>query len=411
MPYVAPSYGGVKAEVLLVLRDPGPMTQTSVGSGMLSAENDDPGAERAATLLDDVGLDQERVVSWNAHPWYINRKPTGPELDKGVDALVRLLELLPRLRVIMLLGGDAQAMWRRFQRAHPAMAARYRTIATYHTGNQAFIGSKEVRDVRLANLRAAFLEAANAVEGAGEARAVASSGAQRELVAPAATGGATAAGEFRLGSRVAEAVVRSATGTAESRWAAAQSRARTSAGTTADEKVAVMIRSFSAELAAVGASVGVGAAAPALGTALGVAASVTEAGYTARRLADLILTIAAIRGMSGEDVEERKAWVLSVMAFGNSASTGFSKLAGEMGKGLGKRATAKIPTEALRRINRAVGRTIITKYGTKRGVLAIGKVLPLGFGAAIGGSANYVLVRQVGRHADRFFKDIGARDD
>jgi hypothetical protein len=51
-PYVAPIYGGVNARLLSVLRDPGPMTDpTARGSGFLCLENDDPAAERFATLL------------------------------------------------------------------------------------------------------------------------------------------------------------------------------------------------------------------------------------------------------------------------------------------------------------------------------------------------------------------------
>lgn len=46
MPYAAPWHGGVEARVLSVLRDPGPKTQDTVGSGFLCVENDDPTAER-----------------------------------------------------------------------------------------------------------------------------------------------------------------------------------------------------------------------------------------------------------------------------------------------------------------------------------------------------------------------------
>lgn len=410
MPYVAPTYGGVHAEILLVLRDPGPKTREGSGSGMLSAENDDPGAERAASLLDEAGLSQRQVVSWNAYPWYINRKPTSTERDAGVEALARLLELLPKLKVVMLLGGDAKAVWSKLKRAHPTLAGRFEVIETYHTGNQAFIGTKEVRDARMAHLGAAFAKAAAKVREQSMQLEPASSSRPDDLerksrpeleqVPQAPPYGASAP------RRAAEAFVNAATGNAERRWTAAQRRAEAHADLAPDERVTAAIRSFATELGAVGATVGASAAAPGVGTGVGLAASFAEVGVTARRLADLILTIAAIRGMSSEDLEERKAWVLSVLAFGNSASAGFSRLAGEMGKGLGKKATAKVPSEVLRQINRTLGRTIITKYGTKRGAMAIGKLLPLGIGAAIGGSANYVLVRQVGRQADHFFKAI-----
>jgi hypothetical protein len=40
-------------------------------------------------------------------------------------------------------------------------------------------------------------------------------------------------------------------------------------------------------------------------------------------------------------------------------------------------------------------------------VVALGKVLPFGIGAAVGGSSNFLLTRQVGHHADKFFNTIG----
>lgn len=48
------------------------------------------------------------LLPWNAYPWYINRKPTTAELDAAAEPLRRLIGLLPRLRVVLLHGGDAQ---------------------------------------------------------------------------------------------------------------------------------------------------------------------------------------------------------------------------------------------------------------------------------------------------------------
>jgi hypothetical protein len=160
VPYVAPIYGGVEAEMLSVLRDPGPMTDSAHGgSGFLCLENDDPAAELFATLLADAGLTPARMNPWNAYPWYINRQPKAAELAAGLDPLQRLLELLPRLSVVMLNGGDAQNLWRRFTAAHPTLAAAYHVLPTYHTARQAFIGTREVREARMADLREKFAKA------------------------------------------------------------------------------------------------------------------------------------------------------------------------------------------------------------------------------------------------------------
>jgi len=161
VPYVAPLYGGIHAELLSVLRDPGPMTNAEKdGSGFLCLENDDAAAELFATLLAEAGIAPDWMIPWNAYPWYINRKPNAAELAAGIDPLRQLLALLPRVRVVMLNGRDAQASWRKFRATDPALAGRYHVLPTYHTSRQAFIGSREVRKARLADLREKFATAA-----------------------------------------------------------------------------------------------------------------------------------------------------------------------------------------------------------------------------------------------------------
>lgn len=186
------------------------------------------------------------------------------------------------------------------------------------------------------------------------------------------------------------------------RWDSA-CRAAASTSGTRDERIAQLKRAFSRELGTVGAAAGAIAAAPGPGTGAAIAADLS---WFTIRSADLILAIAAVHGHTEPTVEERRAWVLAVLAFGDSAASSLTKLAGETGKGLGKRATATIPTASLQAINRKMGRTIVTKYGTKRGVLALGKALPVFIGSAVGGGANYVLTRSLAHHADSFFAHL-----
>lgn len=168
MPYVAPAYGGVEAQVLLLLRDPGPATHGgpgSDGSGFLSPQNDDPTAERLAALLDRVGLPEDQCTAWNSYPWYINKPPTSSQLSAGLDPLIELLGLLQRLRVVILLGAEARTMWLKVEKRAPALANGVRVIATRHTSNQAFIGSADRRAAWQEDQLSAFVEAAAMVRG------------------------------------------------------------------------------------------------------------------------------------------------------------------------------------------------------------------------------------------------------
>lgn len=53
VPYVAPDYGGVGAELLCLFQSP---ARTAMRSGFLCRENDDRTAEHFAVLLDEAGI-------------------------------------------------------------------------------------------------------------------------------------------------------------------------------------------------------------------------------------------------------------------------------------------------------------------------------------------------------------------
>ncbi len=95
-----------------------------------------------------------------------------------------------------------------------------------------------------------------------------------------------------------------------------------------------------------------------------------------------------------------------MLVCGDTASVVVTRLAGETGRGLGKRATAKIPAEVLRRMNRTIGRTIVTRYGTKRGVVAIGRAIPFGVGAAVGYSLHAYIVAATSKSATSLFSEL-----
>ena len=161
-PYVAPLYGGVHARILSVLRDPGPRTtDDEQGSGLLCVENDDPTAARVLGLLEGARIPLSELVPWNAYPWYINAAPTTAQLNEGTDPLYRLIQLLPRLRVIMLHGGDAKKAWRLALRSHPDLEGRnLEVIGTYHPSPQAFRHpDPAVREKRRKDLTDAFSRA------------------------------------------------------------------------------------------------------------------------------------------------------------------------------------------------------------------------------------------------------------
>lgn len=176
-----------------------------------------------------------------------------------------------------------------------------------------------------------------------------------------------------------------------------------------EERIDQLQRRFVREAGGAGAAVGAAAAAPGAGLFTLVGTTAAELGWFTLRASDMILAVAAVHGHDDASVEERRAWVLSVLAFGDTAHDDFIALAGAVGKGLGKRASASVPTGVLAMANRAMAKALLTRYGTKRGVLALGRALPFGIGAVVGGTTNYALAKQIARQAEDFFDELGGR--
>ena len=152
IPYVAPLYGGINAEVLLIFQDPGPKTQSDAGSGMLCAENDDPTAELFSICLCKAGLDVARTITWNAYPWYINKSPTASQLEAGLMPLRRLLDLLGKVSVVMLMGRRAEDSWKRFCKRYGTEGSRYTVIPSLHPSRRGIIRGGQKRDVGIKQL-------------------------------------------------------------------------------------------------------------------------------------------------------------------------------------------------------------------------------------------------------------------
>ena len=165
IPYVAPLYGGINAEVLLIFQDPGPKTQSGTGSGMLCSENDDPTAELFSNCLDAAGLDVARTITWNAYPWYINKSPTASQLEAGLMPLRRLLDLLGNVSVVMLMGRRAEESWKRFCKHYPTESGHYKeVIKSLHPSGRGIIRGGQNRDVGIKQLTADLTRAKTVID-------------------------------------------------------------------------------------------------------------------------------------------------------------------------------------------------------------------------------------------------------
>lgn len=137
VPDFDPMDGGIAARLLFLFEKPGPMTSSSktgrIGSGFISRDNDDPTAEATFNFMLAAKIPRKETLLWNVVPgWNGTRKVTAAEVNEGVNEVGRLLELLPQVRTIVLVGRKAARAEARltemgirvFHSAHPSPLVR-----------------------------------------------------------------------------------------------------------------------------------------------------------------------------------------------------------------------------------------------------------------------------------------------
>ncbi|MCY0931740.1 hypothetical protein OTB20_37285 [Streptomyces sp. H27-H1] len=168
------------------------------------------------------------------------------------------------------------------------------------------------------------------------------------------------------------------------------------------EVVRTLERMYVSALTGTGAAVGGAAAAPGVGTGVALALTAGEVLSSLELSALFALSIAEVHGVPIDEVERRRTIVLGIM-LGGSGSATITKMAERTGQHWGRQVVAKVPIETLRQINKILGTNFITKYGTKQGIIVLGRVAPFGIGAVIGGGANAAMATLAVRAGRRAF--------
>lgn len=180
-----------------------------------------------------------------------------------------------------------------------------------------------------------------------------------------------------------------------------QSR-RTRPGALPAEIIGVLGGRFTAAVACSGAAAGGAAAAPGVGTGLSLALSAGDAiGFTG--LAALyVFALAEIYDVPITELERRRTLLLGVM-IGDTGARTVQQMAGRTAPYWGRRIVGGIPVATLVQINKVLGKNFVTKYGTKQGILILGKQVPFGLGAVIGAAGNAAFARFTTRSARTAF--------
>lgn len=151
-----------------------------------------------------------------------------------------------------------------------------------------------------------------------------------------------------------------------------------------------------------GAGAGMAAAVPGAGPAIGLPVALADTLAFTEASVLYVLSVAAIHGLHADDIERRKLLVLTVM-LGDSAAGALQTGVGRTAPHWARKIVKSIPMEAINKANKVLGPRFITKYGTKQGVLILGKQLPLGLGGVLGGGANHLVGRGIVASTRRAF--------
>lgn len=184
---------------------------------------------------------------------------------------------------------------------------------------------------------------------------------------------------------------------------------------TADQIVQV----FSSRAKKLATAQGIIAALPGAIPGLGTAAQVAVMAGTAtpetillfRKMAYLQLMIAHINGHpikhdteEGKLHDERVEEFVTILGIMSGAVIPAKEA---MKKYTSKFATVQISknlsAKTLREINKRIGFTLLTKFGVKRGGIALGRLIPFGVGAGVGGAMNYASISQFSKSAVKFY--------
>jgi hypothetical protein len=171
---------------------------------------------------------------------------------------------------------------------------------------------------------------------------------------------------------------------------------------TPKEIVSALEKQFLAATTTLGMAAGASAAVPAVGTAAGVVVNLAEVGTFFEAAALFTLGVAHVHGVAVDDHERRRTQLIAVQ-MGSSGASFVQKAAGRSAPHWARGIIRSIPMTTINSINRKLGPNFITKYGTKQGILVLGRELPLGFGAAIGAGGNALLARAAIRGARSAF--------
>jgi len=164
--------------------------------------------------------------------------------------------------------------------------------------------------------------------------------------------------------------------------------------------IEILERQYLTAVTSGGAAVGASAVIPGVGmiASLGLSGAETVGFLEASAL--FAQSVTEVHGITVEDPERARALVMAMM-LGAPGTQLVKQLAGQAGGGQGRTAfwgelvTSSLPKSAISGIGGKLRASFVKRFLTRQGTSVLGRAIPFGIGAVVGGLGNHALGRKV----------------
>ncbi|GAB3063343.1 hypothetical protein [Sediminivirga luteola] len=159
-----------------------------------------------------------------------------------------------------------------------------------------------------------------------------------------------------------------------------------------------------------GAAVGATAVVPGVGTGAALVLATAETAGFLEGSALFAQALAEVHGIQVNDPQRANVLVMGVMLgkAGTSLIRQYSTQqetppGGDVSSHWGAMVATQIPNAVLNKLVKQLKRTMLRRFTSKQGASVVGKIMPFGIGAVIGGAANRSLANSVVKHSRQAF--------
>lgn len=152
---------------------------------------------------------------------------------------------------------------------------------------------------------------------------------------------------------------------------------------TPEQLVRLLEKEYLLVVQSAGGAVGASAAAPAVGTGVAMALTVSDVATFFGASAAFALAVASVHGIEVEDVERRRALLLTTI-LGDDGTKIVAEGAELTSVSVARALLTRMPMATVRKVNTTMTRRLVRTQLTKQTGLAVGRLIPFGVGLVVG---------------------------